>query len=70
MLIAFAKHGTDASDQHQLGFYNLINLKKTCWRAFVKGLEREYGGFEKFVTNKLGFSADDIAKIRKNLTSA
>jgi hypothetical protein len=70
MLMAFARDGTDASDEHQLGFHNLTNLKKKCWHAFVKGVEREYGGFEKFATNKLGFSADDLAKIRRNLTSA
>ncbi|KAI0187148.1 protein-tyrosine phosphatase-like protein [Astrocystis sublimbata] len=70
MLINFAKRGTDASGDDQPGFYNLVSLKKSCWLAFVKGLGKQYGGFEEFVTGRLGFSQQDIAKIKKNLTSA
>ncbi|KAI3318011.1 protein-tyrosine phosphatase-like protein [Xylariaceae sp. AK1471] len=70
MLLAFARNGTDAYSEDQAGFYNLVSLRRSCWQAFVKGLEREYGGFEKFVTDKLGFSQDDLTKIKKNLTNA
>ncbi|GAP83211.1 putative tyrosine phosphatase [Rosellinia necatrix] len=70
MLIDFARKGTDAYSDENPGFYNLISLRKTCWRAFIGALEKKYGGFEKFVEGKLGFSQDDIAKIKKNLTSA
>ncbi|KAI8633798.1 protein-tyrosine phosphatase-like protein [Xylariaceae sp. FL1651] len=69
MLLEFARKGTDASGDDQPGFYNLVSLRKTCWQAFVKGVEREYGGFEKFVTDKLGFSKEDLVRIKKNLTS-
>jgi protein tyrosine/serine phosphatase len=69
MLLAFARDGTDAYGEDQPGFYNLVSLRRSCWEAFVKGLEREYGGFEKFVMDQLGFSQDDLAQIKKNLTS-
>ncbi|KAI1355212.1 protein-tyrosine phosphatase-like protein [Xylaria sp. FL0043] len=69
MLLEFARNGTDAYGEDQPGFYNLVSLRKSCWRAFVKGLERQYGGFENFAMDKLGFSQDDLAKIKKNLTS-
>ncbi|RYC62098.1 Protein-serine/threonine phosphatase/Protein-tyrosine-phosphatase/4-nitrophenylphosphatase [Xylaria longipes] len=70
MLLEFARKGTDAYGDDQPGFYNLVSLRKSCWRAFVQALEKQYGGFEKFVTDRLGFSQDDLAKIKKNLTSA
>ncbi|KAI1425722.1 protein-tyrosine phosphatase-like protein [Xylaria sp. FL1777] len=70
MLLDFARKGTDARGNDHPGFYNLVSLRKSCWRAFIKGLEEQYGGFEKFVTDKLGFSQDDLAKIKKNLTNA
>ncbi|KAI0974031.1 protein-tyrosine phosphatase-like protein [Xylaria arbuscula] len=70
MLLEFARKGTDAYKDDQPGFYNLVSLRKSCWRAFVRALEKQYGGFENFVTDKLGFSQDDLVKIKKNLTSA
>ncbi|KAI0443711.1 protein-tyrosine phosphatase-like protein [Xylaria telfairii] len=70
MLIEFAKQGSDAYGDDQPGFYNLVSMRKSCWQAFTTGLEKQYGGFEKLVTGKLGFSQDDLAKIKKNLTTA
>ncbi|KAI0141710.1 protein-tyrosine phosphatase-like protein [Xylariaceae sp. FL1272] len=70
MLLAFAKKGTESSGEAQAGFLNLVSLKRSCWQAFVKGVNREYGGFEKFVTDRLGFSAGDLATIQRNLKSA
>ncbi|KAI1258634.1 protein-tyrosine phosphatase-like protein [Xylariaceae sp. FL1019] len=70
MLLAFAKKGTESSDEMQAGFLNLVGLKRSCWQAFVDGMNREYGGFEKFVTDRLGFSASDLATIQRNLKSA
>ncbi|KAI0842553.1 protein-tyrosine phosphatase-like protein [Hypoxylon sp. FL0890] len=69
MLLDFAVAGTHAKSHEQPGFYNLINLRASCWNAFVDGVRKEYGGFEQFITDKLGFSKDDLAKIRTNLTS-
>lgn len=70
MLLEFARNGTDAYGEDQPGFYNLVSLRKSCWRAFVAALEKQYGGFEGFVTGKLGFSQQDLVMIKKNLTSA
>ncbi|KAI1167733.1 protein-tyrosine phosphatase-like protein [Nemania serpens] len=70
MLLEFAKKGTDTVDVHQPGFHNLVSLRKSCWLAFVRALEEQYGGPDKFVTDRLRFSEDDLATIKKNLTSA
>ncbi|KAK4033220.1 tyrosine-protein phosphatase [Parachaetomium inaequale] len=49
------------------GFLNLANMRVSCWDAFVKAVEAEYGGFEGYVRGTLGFSEEDIAKIKSNL---
>ncbi|KAI1462640.1 protein-tyrosine phosphatase-like protein [Annulohypoxylon moriforme] len=69
MLLDFAVKGTNATSHDQPGFYNLINLRASSWAAFVDGVQKEYGGFEQFITDKLGFSSDDLAKIKANLTT-
>ncbi|KAJ9141679.1 Tyrosine-protein phosphatase [Pleurostoma richardsiae] len=68
-LLAFARHGAGivGDDVEVPGFYNLASLKEPCWRAFLQGLEAEYGGFEGYVTGKLGFSEEDLGKIKANL---
>ncbi|KAH9906743.1 protein-tyrosine phosphatase-like protein [Xylariomycetidae sp. FL2044] len=68
-LLQFAMEGTFAKSTDQPGFHNLCNLRASCWKAFVDGVQEEYGGFDKFITEKLGFSTEDVAKIRRNLTS-
>lgn len=70
MLLEFAKKGTGTADEHQPGFHNLVSLRKSCWLAFVRALEAQYGGADKFVTDRLRFSEDDLATIKKNLTTA
>ncbi|KAI1380663.1 protein-tyrosine phosphatase-like protein [Hypoxylon crocopeplum] len=70
MLLQFAIAGTKASSQEQPGFYNLVSLRASSWNAFIDGVKKEYGGFEQFITDKLGFSKDDIAKIKANLTAS
>ncbi|KAK8114955.1 Tyrosine-protein phosphatase [Apiospora kogelbergensis] len=69
-LLAFAMAGTHAKSEDQPGFLNLCSLTAASWHAFVNGVQRDYGGFEKFVTEKLGFSVDDVAIIKKNLTTS
>ncbi|KAK8048901.1 tyrosine phosphatase [Apiospora phragmitis] len=69
-LVAFAMAETHAKSEDQPGFLNLCSLTAASWNAFVNGVQREYGGFEKFVTEKLGFSAEDVATIKRNLTSS
>ncbi|KAI6090511.1 protein-tyrosine phosphatase-like protein [Hypoxylon rubiginosum] len=68
MLLQFAVAGTKATSQEQPGFYNLVSLRSSSWKAFVDGVQQEHGGFEQFVAEKLGFSKEDMAKIKTNLT--
>ncbi|KAI2602073.1 protein-tyrosine phosphatase-like protein [Hypoxylon sp. NC1633] len=70
MLLQFAVAGTNAENQEQPGFYNLVSLRASSWKAFVDAVQEEYGGFEQFVTDQLGFSKDDLAKIKANLTKS
>ncbi|KAK0728637.1 protein-tyrosine phosphatase-like protein [Lasiosphaeria miniovina] len=66
-LIAFALKGSGAAGPDAPGFHNLISLRGACWAAFVAAVDREYGGFEGYVRHTLGFSAEDVAVIKKNL---
>lgn len=74
-LLGFAKKysqgvGSNASPDAGFdvpGFHNLVSLKVACWKAFVEAVGREYGGFEGYVTKVLGFSDEDLVKIKKNL---
>ena len=66
-LLAFAKRGARIESEDEPGFYNLASLKAVCWRAFLSALDKEYGGFDGYVTKTLGFSDEDLAKIKKNL---
>lgn len=76
-LIKFAIQGAgvDTGDNPDLepfynipAFYNLVSLKATCWDAFVDAVAKDYGGFEGYVTKILGFSDEDVVKIKKSLT--
>jgi hypothetical protein len=49
------------------GFRNMANMRVSCWEAFVKAVETEYGGFEGYVRDTLGFSEEDVVKIKSNL---
>ena len=68
-LMAFVMHGAGAKDKNAPGFHNLVSLRRSSWKAFVEGVEQEYGGFEQYITKTLGFSEDDLATIKKNLRS-
>ncbi len=68
-LLHFAQAGTNAPSQDHPGFYNLCSLRDSSWKAFVEGVQQEYGGFEQFIRNNLGFTEDDLVKIKTNLTS-
>ncbi len=66
-LLAFALKGSMAENTDAPGFHNLCSLRISCWEAFVKAAEEQYGGFEGYVTGTLGFSEADVAKIKANL---
>ncbi|KAL0942245.1 uncharacterized protein CTRU02_200131 [Colletotrichum truncatum] len=67
-LLKYALLGTAlaAEDDHP-GFYNMCSLRRSCWDAFVAGVEEEYGGWESYVTKTLGFSNEDLEKIKDHL---
>ncbi|GKT63250.1 tyrosine phosphatase [Colletotrichum tofieldiae] len=48
-------------------FYNLCSLRISTWELFMKQINIKYGGFEGYVTGRLGFSKDELEKIRINL---
>ncbi|KAK1585627.1 tyrosine phosphatase [Colletotrichum navitas] len=48
-------------------FQNLCNLRVSTWELFVKQVKGQYGGFDGYVTERLGFSKDDLELIRNNL---
>ncbi|KZL78873.1 tyrosine phosphatase [Colletotrichum incanum] len=48
-------------------FYNLCSLRVSTWERFMKQINNQYGGFEGYVTRRLGFSRDDLENIRNNL---
>ena len=66
-LLAFALHGSGAESIEAPGFRNMCNLRVSCWRRFVQGLERVHGGWEGYVTGTLGFSEDEVRVIKRNL---
>lgn len=60
--------GVDMAPLYALpGFYNLVSLRASCWDAFVEAVGERYGGFDGYATKALGFSEDDLARIKKNL---
>lgn len=66
-LLAFALKGSRADNMTAPGFHNLANLKEVCWKAFIRALESEYGGWDGYVTKTLGFSDEDLVVIKRNL---
>ncbi|KAK0719699.1 protein-tyrosine phosphatase-like protein [Lasiosphaeris hirsuta] len=68
-LLAFALKGSKAKSVSTPGFHNLSQLRESCWNAFVKAVQRDYGGWDSYVTGTLGFSDEDLATIKKNLVA-
>ncbi|KAM0236576.1 hypothetical protein ACHAP5_009343 [Fusarium lateritium] len=65
-LIAFVKDTIDVQDCEVPGFWNMVSLRPTFWKAFASGVDAEYGGWEGYVKG-LGFSEEDLKIIKKNL---
>ncbi|KAK1828267.1 tyrosine-protein phosphatase [Podospora conica] len=68
ILMGFALKGSGAASVDTPGFRNMCELRVSCWRRFVRGLEREFGGWEGYVTGTLGFSGEELEVIKRNLT--
>lgn len=69
-LLAFAMKGSGIDTVDTPGFFNLCSLKMVCWEAFVNALDKEHGGWTGYVTKTLGFSEDDVVRIKQNLTGS
>ncbi|KAI1060053.1 hypothetical protein LB507_011412 [Fusarium sp. FIESC RH6] len=65
-LIHFVKETVGVDDTEVPGFWNMVSLRPTFWKAFVEGVDAEYGGFDGYVKS-LGFPAKDLETIKKNL---
>ena len=66
-LFKFAMTAVGAADVDTPGFVNLVSLRPSYWQAFTEALEAKYGGWDGYVTQRLGFSEGDLAIIKKNL---
>lgn len=68
-LVGYAMASVGTNDWNTPGFWNLASLRPAFWSAFLEGLEDEFGGWDGYVTKGLGFSAEDLEKMKKNLQS-
>ncbi|KAL4725197.1 hypothetical protein ACLX1H_007343 [Fusarium chlamydosporum] len=65
-LILFVKATVGVDDTEVPGFWNMVSLRPSFWKAFVESVDVEYGGWDGYVKG-LGFSSNDLATIKKNL---
>ena len=68
-LLAFIMTSLGVTDTASPGFVDMVSLRPQYLNAFLQGLEEQYGGWDSYVTKTLGFSDEDLAKIKKNLQS-
>jgi protein tyrosine/serine phosphatase len=54
---------------HRAGVERMLSAKKENLLASLAHVDQEYGGVEGYLKQRLGFSDEDVAAIRKNLTS-
>ncbi|KAJ4316643.1 hypothetical protein N0V84_007763 [Fusarium piperis] len=66
-LVVFMKTALGLDDPETPGFWNMASLRPTFWKALVEGVDVEFGGWDGYVTKALGFSADDLETIKRNL---
>jgi protein tyrosine/serine phosphatase len=65
-LLVFILANIDVKDTEEPGFWNMVSLRPSFWKAFVEAVEAEYGGCGGYVKG-LGFSTKDLETIKKNL---
>lgn len=68
-LVHFALASVGTTDMETPGFANLVSLRPSYWLAFMEGLEETFGGWDGYVTQRLGFSEKELAKIKTTLRS-
>lgn len=60
--------GSDHLSPEAIGMLELCAVRENAMAAFLKDFETTYdGGVERYLTTKLGFSAEDVERMRRNL---
>ncbi|OHE95580.1 hypothetical protein CORC01_09170 [Colletotrichum orchidophilum] len=67
-LLQHARGGGGVVFNNHPGFCNMCSLRTSCWDLFVAAVQEEHGGWEGYVLTTLGFSSDDLARIKTNLS--
>ena len=57
----------DEPDKWPPGFANLVSLRPEFWQAAEEAVAETYDSWDGYVTKELGFSQEDLEKIKKNL---
>lgn len=68
-LAAFAMASAGVTVLDTPGLWSMVSLQPSYWNAFIEGLKEEYGGWEGYVTEGLGFTERDLETIKMNLRS-
>ncbi|EJT49088.1 hypothetical protein A1Q2_07813 [Trichosporon asahii var. asahii CBS 8904] len=56
------------TDLTNKGYLNAMTLSPDCFTLVTEEVTKEYGGWDEYLEKKLGFSKEDLDKIRANLT--
>lgn len=68
MLTGFAAESMAGGDAETPGFWNMVNFRPQSMTRFLEKMGEEYeGGCEGYLRDGLGFSEEDVEKIKENL---
>ena len=62
--------GLDHLSPEAIGMLELSGVRAHSMASFLKTFESTYGGVQGYLTDRLGFSADDVEQMRRNLVTA
>lgn len=62
--------GSNHLSPEAIGMLELSGVRAHTMASFLKTFESTYGGVHGYLTDRLGFSADDVEQMRRNLVSA
>lgn len=61
------KYSWGITDLTNKGYLNAMSLSPDCFTLVTEEVTKEYGGWDEYLEKKLGFSKEDLDKIRENL---
>jgi len=67
LLTQALKEGYQVEETDSPGFLNVSSIRPSFWSAFQEGLQEKYGGWDQYI-RLLGFSDDDVVRMKANLT--